>query len=232
TPSYMAPEQAAGKSSTITPAADVYALGAILYKTLTGRPPFHAATDAETIQQVLHDEVVSPSRLQNKVPRDLEVICLKRLREDGNRGGATATKLGADLRRLRNREPILARPVGKRERAAKWAARRPGGAGLLAALAVSAAIGIAGITWAHQNALDERDKAVKAEGYAKQQEGLARDSQEKTRQALIQAQQALQLQTKAKSEAEDHLYRHTIGQAELECSLSNWETARQFLTLS
>jgi serine/threonine-protein kinase len=133
TPSYMAPEQAIGKPGAIGPPVDVYALGAVLYEMLTGRPPFRAETAAETERQVIAEEPVPPSRLNAKVPRDLETICLKCLHKDPERRYVTAAALAEDLQRFQQGEPIAARPAGMLERVGKWVRRRPSQAAMLAA---------------------------------------------------------------------------------------------------
>src|SRR5262249_7500895 len=135
TPSYMAPEQAGGQSAAIGPAADVYALGAILYHVLTGRPPFQAATPLDTVLQVLHAEAVPPRQLLSTTPRDLETICLKCLHKDPGRRYTSAAALADDVDRYLGGEPIVARPVGRLERSAKWIGRHRGlSAGVAAAV--------------------------------------------------------------------------------------------------
>jgi hypothetical protein len=142
TPSYMAPEQAAAKPAG--PAVDVYALGAILYELLVGRPPFKAASAMDTLMQVVQDEPVSPRVLQAKVPRDLETICLKCLEKDPNRRYPSAAALAAELGCFREGRPIQARPVGMLEQTIRWVRRRPGVAALLLALVLSVAGGVSG----------------------------------------------------------------------------------------
>jgi hypothetical protein len=181
TPSYMAPEQAGYKPDAqarrIGPAADVYALGAILYECLTGRPPFKAATVLDTILQVVSDEPVPPTQLQSKTPRDLETVCLKCLRKDPARRYASAAALADDLARFLKGEPIRARPVGALERATKWARRRPAAAALLAvsAFAGLTVVGVVGtaaalvydknreLSEANVQLTDERNRARTAE---------------------------------------------------------------------
>jgi serine/threonine protein kinase len=123
TASYMAPEQAAGDKHAVGPAADVYALGAILYETLTGRPPFHAATYELTIHQVLSADPPPPARLRPDVPAELEAICLKCLDKDPQERFATALELAEDLRRYRDGEPIATACLGIFEWHTRWARR-------------------------------------------------------------------------------------------------------------
>jgi len=156
TPSYMAPEQAIGKAGAVGPAADVYSLGAILYEMLTGRPPFRGETPSDTERQVISESPVPPSRLNGRVTRDLETICLKCLRKEPNRRYPSALDLYEDLRRFLEGKPIRARPVRSVERAVKWAQRRPATALLVAALLVMAAAAVGTGLWVHRQEANRR----------------------------------------------------------------------------
>jgi WD40 repeat protein len=141
TPSYMAPEQAAGQKD-LGPPADIYALGAILYECLTGRPPFRAATPLDTVLQVVTDDPAPPRQLNPLLPRDLETICLKCLQKEPARRYASAAALADDLGRFLAGEPIRARPVMLLERGVKWARRRPAVAGLMGLVVALTGLGV------------------------------------------------------------------------------------------
>jgi serine/threonine-protein kinase len=147
TPSYMAPEQATGRPSMIGPSADIYSLGAILYEMLTGRPPFRGETASETERQVISEDPVPPTRLNGKVPRDLETICLKCLHKVPDRRYPTAAALVADLERFQNGEPIVARRVGPLERSGKWVRRHPALSTGLATSVLLTIILVGGAAW-------------------------------------------------------------------------------------
>ena len=179
TPSFMAPEQAAGAAGELTTAADVYGLGAILYFLLTGRAPFTGATVMETLQKVMHEEPVPPSRCEVRGTRgeqavrldprpsplspDLEAICLKCLEKEPARRYASALALAEDLERWERHEPIHARPATTWELTTKWMRRHPARAALVAVVLISGtALGVR--EWSNRLRLEgERNRAVAQE---------------------------------------------------------------------
>jgi WD40 repeat protein len=145
TPSYMAPEQVAGEAHKIGPSVDVYALGAIFYELLTGRPPFQAPTIVEMLQLALLSEPVSLTRLQPRMPRDLSTVCLKCLEKESHKRYASAGALAQDLERFLANQPILARRTTSLERGWRWCRRNPVVAGLIVSVA-GLLIAVAGVS--------------------------------------------------------------------------------------
>jgi serine/threonine-protein kinase len=188
TPSYMAPEQARGRTQALGPQVDIYALGAILYELLTGRPPFRGETAADTVVQVLSQEPVPPARLNPRVPRDLETICLKCLHKEPQRRYASAAALTEDLRCFLRGEAIAARPEGRLERLARGVRRRPTLAvGLTAGVLLATALAGGGLWVRGERAANERAKEQM------QRLDQARRDQEATLERLDRARRERQL---------------------------------------
>jgi WD40 repeat protein/tRNA A-37 threonylcarbamoyl transferase component Bud32 len=221
TPSYAAPEQVEGLTRTAGPAADIYALGAIFYHMLTGRPPFQAATVLQTLQQVKWADPVPPSRLQPGLPRDAETIALKCLEKDPRRRYADAAALAEDLDRFLAGRAILARPTGAAERLGKWVRRRPAVALLAAAVVAATVLGFTLVAWqwrraeakaAAEAAANERAQRARRDAFEQQAEltlhqALALCDQGEVGRGLLWLARSLELATAAKSVGLDHTIR-------------------------
>jgi len=187
---YMSPEQAHGRRD-LAPASDVYSLGAILYECLTGRPPFQAATTMDTLMQVLFAEPVPVRQLNRDVARDLETICHKCLHKDPRRRYADAGGLADDLGRYLGGEPVVARPVGAVERAAKWVRRNAVVSALASVILVVLTAGLVTAAVLAGWAYHERDQAQTAERNVRTEKGRADDEKDRAEAALRRAERLL-----------------------------------------
>jgi serine/threonine protein kinase/tetratricopeptide (TPR) repeat protein len=228
TPCYMAPEQVGGRSGRVGPATDIYALGALLYECLTGRPPFKADSSLETIRQVVYEEPVSPRQLCPRLPRDLEVICLKCLRKEPRKRYPSAAALAEDLGRFTRGEPIQARPVSRWERSLKWARRRPLAAALWAVTAVAAlSLTAAGLAYSsYQHRLDQA--ALKELKHEQEESQRKQDARNRTEKLILQGLDALDVQDWQKAL---HLFSQARDQISQEPSLTDLQPqAEQLLS--
>ena len=199
TPSYMAPEQASGRVRDVGTHSDVYALGAILYELLTGRPPFKGDSVADTLEQVRSREPEHPRNADRAIPRDLETICLKCLQKDPPRRYATAAELGADLRAYLDGRPIAARPTTAAERALKWVRRNRAVTALLSVVGLLLVVTSVGGTVLSV-------ELFSALGTAKDEEKLKID-------ALIAAQDGERRKTEALKVSREALYQSLVAEA-------------------
>jgi WD40 repeat protein len=222
TPSYMAPEQAAGQNKQLTTAVDVYALGAVLYELLTGRAPFQAGTPLETVQQVLDQQPERPRRLNPKIDQDLETICLKCLEKDPDRRYGSAEALADDLERWRRGEPILARPVGALPRLVKWVRRRPAMAAMWLLVALVAFAGVAGVFWkGHEVAIAEK-RVRDEQGKLDEEKGKVARAEKELREKERRNEEI-----ERRRRAEGHA--HLIARADQALAGGDWRRAEELL---
>jgi len=215
TPAYMAPEQARGQRERLSPATDVYALGAILYELLTGQPPFRAASNLELLQNVVNQEPAPLVLHRADVPPDLEAICHKCLEKDPDRRYGTALELAADLANFLAARPTRARPLSVWRRGLKWARGRPAMAvGLPVACLVLVGL-LVGNLWYNQ-AQQQHDADLEAAGMREKKQATAMEKLDKERIRLVQRQvylAALQLAVSHWKEGRnDHLQEALQGQ--------------------
>lgn len=188
TPSFMAPEQAAGRTDQVAEPADVYALGAVLYVALTGRPPFQADNPLDTLMLVLEREPISPRELNPSTPKDLETICLKCLEKDRQKRYRSAGEFASELDRFLTGRPILARPVSTVTRTWRWCRRNPAAAIALVAISALFLTAMVGAFWVNAArkeavrheaiAIEERNESERQRKEVERQKGLVQNQRD------------------------------------------------------
>ncbi|MBS0456703.1 MAG: serine/threonine protein kinase [Proteobacteria bacterium] len=173
TPSYMAPEQATLEMHPLTTATDIYGLGAILYETLTGQPPFRGTDPQATLERVVTQSPTAPRSLRKDIPTDLEAICLKCLEKDPAQRYASAQELADDLTRFVEGRAVSVRPLGAMQRLGRWARREPRLAGAIAAAMLALLVGAGATTWQWRQALAQRNVAQRERTVAQQERDRA-----------------------------------------------------------
>ena len=240
TPSYISPEQAAGRVRDLGPPADIYAIGAILYELLTGRPPFEGETPMDIVLKVIGEDPIPPSQVVGGVPRDLETICLKCLAKQPSKRYSSAHAVADDLRRWLDHQPIAARPVGRVERTAKLVRRHPAAsatvvAGMLSLVLVAAVSlyfvvalrGEAGKLRAQQKVSEERRvESEKSRMEAERSAIVARDKMleaEESRRGLERGSYALLMaQVSALAERDPSRARDLMAQSRGQANLQDF----------
>ncbi|MFM9964023.1 MAG: WD40 repeat domain-containing serine/threonine protein kinase [Planctomycetaceae bacterium] len=219
TPSYMPPEQAAGLTHQIGPAADIYSLGAVLYACLTGRPPFQTASVLDTVRQVLERDPVSLRDLNEAIPQDLETICLKCLEKSIPRRYSSAKDVADELQRYLEGRPIDARPVSRIERGWRWCRRNPAIAALTLGIVVSLMSGIVASTIFGIGERHAAKESKRQEGFANDnardaqlQKGIAQRAEQTTRETLEKTQAARDEAQRELARARQRLY---VGDVQL-----------------
>ncbi len=227
TPAYMPPEQAQGRVAEIGETADVYSLGAILYCTLIGRPPFQAAAPLDIIRQVIDQEPVPPRRIDRTIPIDLETICLKCLEKDPARRYTSAQELVSDLDCFLNDRPVSARPIGNTGKLIRWSRRNPVVAGLLSLVALTLLVGICVSSLFALQAQHEAGEARKSSEVAVQQKTAAEEAKRNAVAAQGRAENAKRQAVSDREKAEAAQKAAEQAKAAAEAARKRAEAAEQ-----